>query len=157
MSNNKKNKNEIEKVAQEVERATASIFDDGEYDEEGNSVIGLEGDGDIFWLIQSFFWSVIKTVSVLGIVFLLLWIIWGGDSSKKIDLKDFSETKTTLKHIEDQSKKLHIKLNLEEKTGFMTMIDSIKHFFSSDKDLEKNPQVDLESGRGNIIKKLMLL
>lgn len=37
----------------------------------------LEDDGDPFWMIQKMIWITVKTVLLLGIMALVIWLIWG--------------------------------------------------------------------------------
>jgi len=165
MSNDPKTETEVEKIAEKVEKATDSIFDDGEYDDGTKSIIGLEGDGDIFWVIQSFFWGIIKVVAVLGILFLLLWLIWKPSDSdfemsniseitKNINIPDLKSTqndevKTEPKsNIETENEMPLITIKKEkEKTGFMKMIDGIKGIFSSESSKKETDTTEIPKNK----------
>ncbi len=38
----------------------------------------IEEDGDFFWVIQRISWGIIKTLFVLAIISVLIWLVWGG-------------------------------------------------------------------------------
>ncbi len=157
MVDEKNPENETEDVSQSITEAAKSVFDDGEYDgDTKKSIIGLEGDGDFFWVIQSFFWSIIKFVGVFGIMALLLWLIWGSPEEKKdfinnnlpvIQKNIEPESKNNLPNrTENNSKNISEEENIPQEdsdkkpTGFQNMIKSIESFFGSNskKDINKN-------------------
>lgn len=83
---------EMSELEKSAERVTDSVL--ATLDESGHE-LDTEEDGNVFWLIQSALWNIVKSLLAIGIIVFLLWVIWG--ESTDIRLPSFSSPKEVVK------------------------------------------------------------